>query len=77
MTRVAVRRGALVYGQDLSPERCMVVGDTPHDADAAHDAGIACVGVASHNFTAAQLRQGGADWVIDPLGNGFPEGVLT
>ena len=47
VTRIALRRAALVFGAELGPERCVVVGDTPHDADAAHAAGIACVGVAS------------------------------
>ncbi len=77
LTRIAVRRGALVYGEELNPDQCLVVGDTPHDADAAHAAGIACVGVASHNFTADQLRDGGADWVIESLADGLPEQALA
>lgn len=77
LTRIALRRGALVYGEELSPDRCVVVGDTPHDADAAHAAGIACVGVASHNFDAKQLRDGGAEWVIDSLSEGLPQEALT
>jgi phosphoglycolate phosphatase-like HAD superfamily hydrolase len=31
-----------------------------------------CVGVASHQYTAEQLRAGGADWVIDSLAEGLP-----
>jgi phosphoglycolate phosphatase-like HAD superfamily hydrolase len=77
VTRIALRRAALVFGAELGPARCVVVGDTPHDADAAHAAGIACVGVASHNFNAEQLREGGADWVIESLKDGLPQAALA
>jgi len=72
LTKIALRKASLVYGEPLSPEQCLVVGDTPHDAEGAHAAGIKCVGVASHNFNAAQLRGGGADYVIDSLTEGLP-----
>jgi phosphoglycolate phosphatase len=72
LTRIALRRAALVYGEALTPAQCIVVGDTPHDVEGAHGAGIACVGVASHNFTAEQLRAGGADYVIGSLAEGLP-----
>ncbi|MGH9297825.1 MAG: HAD family hydrolase [Acidimicrobiales bacterium] len=72
LTRVALSRASLVYGEKVSPEDCLVVGDTPHDAEGAHAAGIDCVGVASHNFDAEQLRAGGADYVIESLEEGLP-----
>ena len=72
LTRIALQRAALVYGEAVTPAQCLVVGDTPHDVEGAHGAGIACVGVASHNFTAQQLRAGGADYVIDSLSEGLP-----
>ncbi|MBA3841699.1 MAG: HAD family hydrolase [Actinobacteria bacterium] len=72
LTRIALERGALVYGAPLPPEQAIVVGDTPHDVEGAHGADLKCVGVASHNFTADQLREGGADWVINSLTEGLP-----
>ncbi len=72
LTRIALERAALVYGADVDPNQCLVIGDTPHDVEGAHAAGIACVGVASHNFNANQLREGGADWVITSLAEGLP-----
>ncbi len=72
LTRTALRRAAMVFGAPVSPEECLVIGDTPHDAEGAHAAGIACVGVASHNFDADQLRTGGADFVITSLEEGLP-----
>lgn len=72
VTRMALSRAALVYGEEVGPAQCLVVGDTPHDADGAHAAGIKCVGVASHNFNASQLAEGGADYVIASLKEGLP-----
>jgi len=69
---MALTRASLVYGEDVRPAQCLVIGDTPHDAEGAHAAGIKCVGVASHNFTAGQLTAGGADFVIASLKEGLP-----
>jgi phosphoglycolate phosphatase len=72
LTRVALQRAAVVSGGSVTPEQAFVVGDTPQDVAAAHAAGVPCVGVASHHYTAEQLRAGGADWVIDSLAEGLP-----
>ena len=72
VTRVAFRKAALVHGAPLTPEQAIVVGDTPHDVEAAHAAGIECIGVASHQFDAGQLRAAGADYVIESLADGLP-----
>ena len=72
MTKIALKRAALVYGEPLNAAQAIAVGDTPHDVDGAHAAGMACVGVASHSFTADQLREAGADYVISSLLEGLP-----
>ncbi|MGH3854595.1 MAG: HAD family hydrolase [Pseudonocardiaceae bacterium] len=72
LTKIALHRAALVYGEAVSPTQCLLIGDTPHDAEGAHAAGITCVGVASHNFSAEQLKAGGADYVITSLTEGLP-----
>jgi phosphoglycolate phosphatase len=72
VTKIALSRASLVYGAEISPSQCLVVGDTPHDAEGAHAAGIRCVGVASHNFDAGQLKAGGADYVIASLNEKLP-----
>src|SRR4051812_12161322 len=61
LTRVALERAALVYGEAVTPDRVIAVGDTPLDVEGAHAAGIECVGVGSHNYTVEQLREAGAD----------------
>jgi phosphoglycolate phosphatase len=72
VTRIALRRSALVYGAPVAPAEAIVVGDTPHDVESAHAAGLECVGVASHEFDADQLRAAGADYVIESLVEGLP-----
>jgi phosphoglycolate phosphatase len=67
VTRIALRRAAFVFGEPIAAETAIVIGDTPRDVEAAHSAGIACVGVASHKFTAEQLHEAGADQVVDSL----------
>jgi phosphoglycolate phosphatase len=48
------------------------LGDTPHDVEGAHAAGMACVGVGSDKFTVDQLRKAGADYAIASVVEGLP-----
>jgi phosphoglycolate phosphatase len=72
LTKIALNRATLVYGETVKPEQAIVVGDTPHDVEGAHAAGIECVGVGSHHFTADQLREAGADYAITSLAEALP-----
>ncbi|HEY5261300.1 MAG TPA: HAD family hydrolase [Solirubrobacteraceae bacterium] len=72
LTRIALARATLVYGEPLMPEQAIVVGDTPHDVQGAHAAGMQCVGVGSHHFTVEQLRAAGADYAIATLEEPLP-----
>jgi phosphoglycolate phosphatase-like HAD superfamily hydrolase len=72
LTLIALRRANLVYGEDITRERCLAVGDTPHDVEAAHAVGVSCVGVGSHHYSAGQLRDAGADYAISSLKDGLP-----
>ena len=72
LTKIALGRASLVYGAELSPADVIAVGDTPHDAEAAHAAGIVCIGVASHKFSASELQAGGCDEVIRSLEERLP-----
>jgi phosphoglycolate phosphatase len=72
LTRTALRRAALVYGEDVPPDGALSVGDTPLDVTGAHAAGIQCVGVASHHNTEDELREAGADYVQPSLEQGLP-----
>ena len=72
LTRIALKRATMVYGEPLSPAQAIVVGDTPHDVEGAHAAGMACVGVGSHHFNVEQLREAGADYAIASLEEALP-----
>lgn len=72
LTRIALKRAALVYGEPVAPKQAIVVGDTPHDVAGAHAAGMACVGVGSHHFDVDELRDAGADYAIATLEEGLP-----
>jgi phosphoglycolate phosphatase len=72
LTRIALARARLVYGETVTPEQAIVVGDTPHDVEGAHAAGMQCVGVGSHNFDVEQLREAGADYAIASLEEALP-----
>jgi phosphoglycolate phosphatase len=72
LTRIALERAALVYGEAVAADQALVVGDTPHDVEGAHAAGVACVGVGAYHFTADQLREAGADYAIGSLADGLP-----
>jgi len=72
LTRIALERAALVYGEPVAADQAIVIGDTPRDVEGAHAAGIACVGVGSHHFTVDQLRAAGADYAIASLSEGLP-----
>ncbi|HEX8753956.1 MAG TPA: HAD family hydrolase [Solirubrobacterales bacterium] len=72
LTRCALERGRLVSGGVLVTDSAISVGDTPRDVAAGHGAGIEVVGVATGNFTVADLKQAGANWAIPDVASGFP-----
>ncbi len=72
ITRIALKRAALVYGDDVEPKQAVVVGDTPRDVEGAHAAGIDCIGVATGHYTVEQLREAGADYAIASLEEPLP-----
>lgn len=57
------------HGTTFTPASVVIVGDTPHDIDAARSHGAFAVGVATGRHGAAELRQAGADVVFDDLAN--------
>ncbi len=72
LTRCALRRGEMVSGGSLSVGSSISVGDTPRDVVAGHGAGIEVVGVATGNFSLAQLREAGADYAVATVEESFP-----
>jgi phosphoglycolate phosphatase len=80
LTRRAIERAGVLLGEPLDPSEVLVVGDTPHDVDAAHGAGAVAVGVATGRFSREELRDAGADHVLGSLEEELPlatRGVAT
>jgi phosphoglycolate phosphatase-like HAD superfamily hydrolase len=63
----AVRRANRQHGTDFAPEQVVVVGDTPHDVDAALRHGAVAVAVATGRYSQAELRDAGAHTVLADL----------
>ncbi len=52
---------------NVSPQHAIIIGDSTHDIEAGHAAGIHTCAVTYGYRPAKLLRQAGADWVIDDL----------
>ncbi|GGP48321.1 HAD family hydrolase [Saccharothrix coeruleofusca] len=61
----AVRLASAKHG--LTPSSVVVIGDTPHDVDAALHHGHVAIGVATGRSSARELREAGAHVVLDDL----------
>lgn len=72
LTQRAVQRAEQLLDAKPDPSRVYVVGDTPHDVEAAHGAGLVSVGVASGKFDGSQLTDAGAEFVLSSLADPFP-----
>jgi phosphoglycolate phosphatase len=72
LTKKALERAKLVSGDVLDLARCFSCGDTPRDVEAGHGAGIRVVGVATGEFTVAELKEAGADAAISSFREGLP-----
>jgi phosphoglycolate phosphatase-like HAD superfamily hydrolase len=64
---IALERALAVTGKKFTPDRILIIGDTPKDIACAHAIGAKCLAVATGHFTAEQLEQAGADWVLGSL----------
>jgi phosphoglycolate phosphatase-like HAD superfamily hydrolase len=76
VARRALERAELVAGGRLDRASCLAVGDTPHDIEAGHGAGIRVVGVATGEYGVEQLSEAGADFAIASLRDGLPAGAI-
>lgn len=80
LTLQAIERGIAATATDhldgraqaLSKTDFIAVGDTPRDVEAAHEAGIRVVSVATGLFDLKTLKAAGPDWVLATVESGFP-----
>jgi phosphoglycolate phosphatase len=74
IVRQAVQRGEAMLGADVPNTEIYVIGDTPLDISAAHAVGCTAIAVATGHYDAAQLRDAGADHVLETLEEELPLG---
>src|SRR5204862_6504610 len=67
LTTVAIQRAETLHGHELDRGSIFVVGDTPLDVAAAHTAGAAAVGLATGEVSVDELRDAGAEDVLQSL----------
>jgi phosphoglycolate phosphatase len=72
IVRRAVARGESMLGTDVANGEIFVIGDTPLDISAAHEAGCTAIAVATGHYDAAALRDAGADHVLETLEEELP-----
>jgi len=72
LTRKGIERASEILKHPLVRAEVFVVGDTPLDIEAAHDADATAVGVASGVYSVDQLREAGADHALVSLEEPFP-----
>ena len=63
--RAEIVRTAWRRAQELGATEALVIGDTPRDVLAAHDAGLRACGVATGRFPVHDLAENGADAVLE------------
>lgn len=74
IVRQAVQRGEAMLGRDVRNTEIYVIGDTPLDIAAAHEAGCTAIAVATGHYDSAALRAAGADHVLATLEEELPLG---
>jgi len=72
LVALAMRRHTELIGHAARAQDFVVVGDTPRDVECAHANGIPCLAVATGVYSAAQLREAGADVVAEDLADPSP-----
>ena len=72
VTRVAVQKAGQLHGRALTKSEVYVVGDTPLDIQAAHEANATAVGVATGIYSVEQLQAANGDYVLSSLADPFP-----
>lgn len=72
LTEMGIAKAARLNGHQLARDQVYVVGDTPHDIEAAHAAGAIGIGVATGHYDLDALREANAEHALGSLTEPFP-----
>jgi len=67
IVEAALRRASARLGRSVAPAEALVIGDTPRDVEAAHNAGVPVLAVATGRYGVEELAACGADRVVPSL----------
>lgn len=67
LVKQGIEEMAGVLDIDARPQECIVLGDTPLDVEAAHQAGARALAVATGRSGVEELRASRAEWVLEDL----------
>lgn len=67
LVELAMRKYAKRFGEPIESKRVIVIGDTPRDVNCAKAHNCVSVAVATGRYSTEQLREAGADVVLDDL----------
>jgi len=65
LPEVAAERALSITGLKFTPEKTIVIGDTPHDFECGRVHGAYCIGVSTGNFSRNELAEHGPDLLMD------------
>lgn len=68
LLRAGLERGLRRAGCEAGDAEVVVIGDTPHDVEAAHAIGAKCVAVSTGGYDGVALEEAGATVVVSELG---------
>lgn len=69
---IAVSRFGEILNDSIEINTCIIVGDTPRDVECAHIFGAQCIGVATGPYSYKDLKDAGADLVVEDLSDDAP-----
>jgi len=72
LTELAMQRYAQFTGTPAHPDRVIIIGDTQHDIACAKAHGCTAFAVATGRLSSDELREAGADIVVDDLSDPTP-----
>jgi phosphoglycolate phosphatase len=67
IVEAVLRRANRRLSRRVDPREVLIIGDTPRDVEAARAAGVPVLGVATGRFSVRELRECGADRVVETL----------
>jgi len=67
LVKIALKKAKEEFGFELDGNNAFLLGDTPRDVVAGKTAGVKTIGIATGDFSTEELKEAGADFVLEDL----------